>query len=359
MSVFNFTPPEARVENSTSSRSRISWLDSLKGFAIICVVLGHVVDGYIKAGVCPESQAFMCQIWQAIYAFHMPLFFVISGFFFSLAYFDKDGNVKGRKLGIQLVDLGVVYVLFSFLLVAFKVICAQFVNTSASFSDLLDIWHQPIAPYWYIYVLAILYVVCIPMAKFKSFACFVALGAALALSAGSHWISFTSEFSLERLLFHLLFFAIGLFIHRVSWRVSWPVALVGLALAALLFVFCAKPGLSAFSNAISKTPIVNTLVALGLCLFFWKAFASFRFLDNRLFALCGRYCLEIYLIHCFFTAGFRSLFGLVGLANFWLSLIINTVLSTALPLAFAILMQRVGLYSYIFRPAHTLMGKGR
>lgn len=28
-------------------KKRISWIDSLKGFAILCVVLGHVADGYL------------------------------------------------------------------------------------------------------------------------------------------------------------------------------------------------------------------------------------------------------------------------------------------------------------------------
>lgn len=28
-------------------KERINWIDSLKGFAMICVVLGHVADGYL------------------------------------------------------------------------------------------------------------------------------------------------------------------------------------------------------------------------------------------------------------------------------------------------------------------------
>lgn len=28
-------------------KKRISWIDSLKGFAMLCVVLGHVADGYL------------------------------------------------------------------------------------------------------------------------------------------------------------------------------------------------------------------------------------------------------------------------------------------------------------------------
>ena len=42
-----------------------NWVSSLKGFAIILVVLGHISS--------PLS--------SFIYSFHMPLFFIVSGFF--------------------------------------------------------------------------------------------------------------------------------------------------------------------------------------------------------------------------------------------------------------------------------------
>lgn len=50
------------------AKARYSSLDIAKGLGIILVVLGHII---------PEN------IWarSIIYSFHMPLFFLISGFF--------------------------------------------------------------------------------------------------------------------------------------------------------------------------------------------------------------------------------------------------------------------------------------
>lgn len=45
---------------------RIDWIDIVKAFAIICVIWGHVVDSDTK-------------IKTLLYAFHMPLFFMLSG----------------------------------------------------------------------------------------------------------------------------------------------------------------------------------------------------------------------------------------------------------------------------------------
>ena len=70
-------------------KERLLYIDSLKGFAILLMVMGHVIawnfsdwsflpqvnqevpSNYLVAGV----------LWNFIYSFHMPLFFCISGFF--------------------------------------------------------------------------------------------------------------------------------------------------------------------------------------------------------------------------------------------------------------------------------------
>ena len=33
---------------TTEKSQRLIWLDCCKGFAIICVVIGHIADGYLK-----------------------------------------------------------------------------------------------------------------------------------------------------------------------------------------------------------------------------------------------------------------------------------------------------------------------
>ena len=53
--------------NSTSTR--IDWIDSLKGFGMLLVVLSHTAIDHDTNRI--------------LYAFHMPLFFLISGFLFS------------------------------------------------------------------------------------------------------------------------------------------------------------------------------------------------------------------------------------------------------------------------------------
>ena len=60
---------------------KVNWVDSLKGFAIILVVLGHISS--------PLS--------SLIYSFHMPLFFVVSGFFLNPTNELKSEVIKSFK----------------------------------------------------------------------------------------------------------------------------------------------------------------------------------------------------------------------------------------------------------------------
>ena len=54
---------------------RLEWVDSLRGFAMFLVIMGHVIQfGLLKKGYTDDIT------WNMIYSFHMPLLFFISGF---------------------------------------------------------------------------------------------------------------------------------------------------------------------------------------------------------------------------------------------------------------------------------------
>ena len=54
-------------------KERFLYIDNLKGFAILLVVLGHCIQ--FRMPGYDDNMAF-----RFIYSFHMPLFFIISGY---------------------------------------------------------------------------------------------------------------------------------------------------------------------------------------------------------------------------------------------------------------------------------------
>ena len=61
---------------SAPDRQRIFWLDAAKAYGMFLVYYGHIVERFYNG----DNQAALLQD-RLIYAFHMPLFFFISGFF--------------------------------------------------------------------------------------------------------------------------------------------------------------------------------------------------------------------------------------------------------------------------------------
>ena len=45
----------------------IEWLNSRKGFAIMLVIIGHIVDGYTNAKLFAEYSQLMDAVYNAIY----------------------------------------------------------------------------------------------------------------------------------------------------------------------------------------------------------------------------------------------------------------------------------------------------
>ncbi len=92
------------------SGGRVLYLDMAKAFAIICVVLGHVIQYF------DESHEMAC-VYDVIYSFHMPLFMTLSGFFISKSLDTRIDKVifhKGRQLLLPVLSFSVLAFAVSF-----------------------------------------------------------------------------------------------------------------------------------------------------------------------------------------------------------------------------------------------------
>ena len=88
-------------------KKRIDWIDVAKGIAMICVILVHVEEHFIKPGLLATTKI-------PIYTFHMPIFFFMSGYLFSLKSSFKEFLInKCKRILVPYVFLGVLLCLFT------------------------------------------------------------------------------------------------------------------------------------------------------------------------------------------------------------------------------------------------------
>ncbi len=328
----------------TEHTRRETWLDGLKGFAILLVILGHVLSGYLDAGTYPAAYDSFYGVRTWIYSFHMPLFFLLSGFTFTLAYWRR-----GRGWLRQLVNLMWTYVLFAGLQWCVKQAVPELVNEAYDLEDLRRMFVEPLGNFWYLYVLFVFYVLAEAVRLGDWSPMWLLLPGAVAVVAADAHLDWT-DLTGYRILYHFFFFALGSALSR--WRDCLGSRKL-LGLSAMLLAAAAY--FYGFWGIRTWYGNWKLAIAAATCFVFVFLFHRFRRLaELPLLQICGRHCLELYLLHTFFTAGLRSLLPWLGIAGPWCSVWLNFAVSTAVCLGLAALAGRFRWTDWIFHPARRL-----
>ena len=142
---------------------RIVALDIAKGFAIVCVVLGHIVSRDSVPGA-----DWYTTLKLAVYSFHMPLFMTLSGMALGLSWRHRAswrdvGELVGRRVRTLLIP----YFVFGIVVVAGKLITSKFMHVDYAPDDFvhgiinvaLYPMESPSMFLWYIQVLAMYFLI--------------------------------------------------------------------------------------------------------------------------------------------------------------------------------------------------------
>ena len=134
-------------------------VDYARGLGILLVVVGHTLRGVINSGLLESSAATrFADDW--IYAFHMPLFFFLSGLF---AERSADKGPR-RFVADKLRTIAYPYVVWSLLQTSVQILMSRHTNSPASWHDLaIDRLYVPPMQFWFLYALFLcflLFLVC-------------------------------------------------------------------------------------------------------------------------------------------------------------------------------------------------------
>lgn len=88
-------------------KGRDKTVDILRGLGIVLMIMGH-----IGVGVQPYEQYF----WIWYHGFHMPLFYVISGYFFAQSNVDEGDFIfhKARTLLVPYLFWGILHIIYRY-----------------------------------------------------------------------------------------------------------------------------------------------------------------------------------------------------------------------------------------------------
>lgn len=188
------------------AKERLIWADSLKGWLMILVIVGHAIQSLLSDG-CNYNR-----LWNIIYSFHMPAFMAVSGW---LAYRGASPKVDFlstvRRRAMQLL---MPYFVWSSI---------QFAQSgNYTFPNLYKIILYPDVYFWFLWVLfwiCVLFTLAQLIATiFKNNEIFSIGGFCvflLVLMVGAEIRVFGFQF----LAYYFLFYSLGYYLHKFDWNI--------------------------------------------------------------------------------------------------------------------------------------------
>ena len=332
------------------NKTYLQWIDDTKLLACVLVVLGHFAQSMVRAKIVPGT-AFYTVCNNALYTFHVPLFFICSAYLYRRFTTFHTGRDYARHVGKKALALGVPYFTFAGANYVLKLLFPSGVNITEERNLLTYFFLNPPAPFWYLPVLFLLFVLIPPAGKKGSLAL-------TALGVCTYFVSSLPTLaglpgSVRSILQNLVWFAIGLVLANTSTdllhKKSLPILLGAgfFILAGITFTqFSNNQALALLCGLLACGAILSAMLQ-------WHPNKKLR----RALALCSRDTFPIYLLHTMCAAPVRSLLLHFGIQNPAVHIVLGLAASFLMPIAIGRIAARVAVFDFFLYPTRYILKK--
>ncbi len=306
----------------TSVRERISNIDFMRFVAISLVVLGHSLRGiFFNSNQTTYADYAIFRVFDYfLYTFHVPVFFVISGYLVASKIFDE--RIQTRRI----VKLIKIYLLWFYLNALASIIFANYINRDIDQRGVFSVLNplNPGSIMWFLLALIAANIIFLISQNRPVFSFIVA---ALSL------ICLIFQFDYSGIAYGTFWFFVGVSLPSIQsqcdrwqpWAMIWP--------AAGTYLFAASLG---YYFDIPTTANVAACAAALLALF-----AAGKLVHEvPIITWIGSGSLAIYVMHIFFVAGTRILLVKVLKQDDLALLIVTTTLAGILAPLFLLAIAR-------------------
>ncbi len=294
--------------------------DIAKGIGIVLVVYGHVIRGLNGTSVA-LNDVFYSISDKLIYSFHMPLFFIISGYLFKLS---SEKYANERLIRSKVTTILYPYFIWSVLQSLLEIILSKYTNGDVGWMDLVLIPIIPRAQFWFLFVLFIVMLVHILIKKWYWVGLSISLIYIVLKDVGI--VNYPRPF--DEILYFYFFFVIGF-----KFLPQYLNLIKGMNTILVLGAF----GLMQFVYLYFEVPILKVVCGLlgFIALINLSVVICERNSLKKVFVLLGEYSMEIYILHIIISSGLRIiLMKFLHIDNVILHIIIGTALGIIAPIFF-------------------------
>lgn len=328
------------MSEKRAAREREKWVDDVKVIACILVVLGHFFQSMTKANILPENDLYK---WfnTTIYYFHVPLFFICSGYLYQK--YSKVNDFKSWKKNVakKALALGVPYATFTTATWILKKVFSGSVNDQISgLGDTLLL--HPAAPYWYLYALFFIFFVMPTFTNVKMAAVglIAAFAAKLLILVGRG----TGIYAVSTVLTNEIWFVFGMSVCVFDLRLKgkkWQGTIIGI----LFLVLSVAVNIANIQNL-----AISFAVGLMACAAVILLVAGLEDKSGKAMRFLAKYTMPIFLMHTLFAAPLRSMLLKIGITNAVVHVLLGLGTSFAGPIIAAWIMKKTKWLEFFLYP---------
>lgn len=327
-------------------KKREFWIDNIKIFACIFVVLGHFYQSMVNSNILPDS-LFYEWFNTTIYYFHVPLFFICSGYLYrrNTVSFSFHSHIK--IIEKKFISLGIPYFTFSLITWALKNIFSSSVNTKAD-GLFTSLFVYPIAPYWFLYCLFFIFVITPIFKTKKQNEAFFML--TISLNVISQFINI-DIYIIEKLMSNLIWFSFGIILYEINLTIKNHKNSSNLVLGIILNVLFISLSII-FSEYKVTFPCQSLIMGLTACVSYISLISYFSATINqmKLLSFLSKYTMHIYLLHTICAASLRSLLFKIGISNSIIHIIFGLLVSYIAPIIIGMISKKIKIFEFFFFP---------
>lgn len=323
-------------------------VQTLRGFAIILVVMGHVIGYKGDEGMKVADDSFWRHLYYSLEYFRMPLFTVISGWVYTIRPLTKETiikfiNGKARRLLVPLLAVGLLYFITRLI--------TPGTNRATSIEDIWKIYVYQYDLYWYLPSLFWVFIVVSflefnqLMHKFSGWLITLIISIITLGLRNTYLVEIPNYLGIIGMFYLLPFFIVGIGIGRFHEIFSNKIFIAAMTL--LFFGGIVIQQLQWYEvidlGFHGKSSPLGLLVGMTGTIVLFRVHLVIKWL-----IYVGGFSYGIYLFHVFVTAGTRILLTKLGITNDILIFITSLSAGIIVPILIEMILLKNKYLKFLF-----------
>lgn len=335
-------------------KDRELWVDYTKMFACILVVVGHLLQGLNKANIQWNASLYN-YINTFIYIFHMPLFMCLSGYLYKKYTKINSWKEYFKFIKKKLINLGIPYLFFYLAYVFINMLFSSSVNSQKGIADIMNIFTNPMPPFWFLYALFFIFLVVPILEKILKNNRSIIFIFSILLHIFNIFIK-TNIYAIDIVAEYLIYFYLG---SILAYKIKEKTKNENIILYLLIFIVLASIYCFIIEKQILNTEIMQMFKIILAILGTIETIQIFKYLtdrikNNKILNIISKNTMPIYLMHTIFSAGIRIILLKLGFVNFYLHFLTGLVFGVFGPIIVAKILEKIKYGSFIIYPINTL-----